>query len=316
MVHAVLTELGHNRCLPKKAIKTIKIRTTESPDIKLQQLPPEGCLPLVYTRQPRLGTSSRIRNWKSKIETRVVARSRILSQLEALAGHSGARPRGATLDCCCNRKRFDRPIVVAGLSYLVLYVNHCDMVLAQYEEGKMQPILRTVLTASFLLAAQGQGDQTKPRVYVTDSSSWEISGGWGESGGSGGGALKGGARPQTAEIVKTFGERCPDVLANNKKELADYVVILDHEGGKGIAHKRNKIAVFNRSGDSIFSDSTRSLGNSVKDACSAIVSDFEYNPPKPATAPAEDVRLARPAGVAAPSQPAPGASTPPCWRSG
>ena len=69
----------------------------------------------------------------------------------------------------------------------------------------------------------------------------------------------GGARPQTAEIVKTFGERCPDVIVNNKPDKADYVVLLDHEGGKGLIKRDNKMAVFNKDGDSIVSHSTRSL---------------------------------------------------------
>lgn len=49
---------------------------------------------------------------------------------------------------------------------------------------------------------------------------------------------------------------------------------LDHEGGKGLIRHRNKIAVFNKDGDAIFSDSTRELGNSVKDACAAITQDL------------------------------------------
>src|SRR5439155_17847175 len=86
--------------------------------------------------------------------------------------------------------------------------------------------------------------------------------------------LSGGARPQTSEMVKTFGERCPSVIVNNNPQMADYAVIFDHEGGKFV-RKDNKIAVFNRIGDSIFSHSTRSLGNSVKDACSAILADWQ-----------------------------------------
>ena len=89
-----------------------------------------------------------------------------------------------------------------------------------------------------------------------------------------GGATRGGARPQTAEIIKTFGERCPGVIVNNKQEKADYVVLLDHEGGKGLILHDNKVAVFNKDGDSIVSHSTRSLGNAVKDACEAITSDW------------------------------------------
>jgi hypothetical protein len=127
----------------------------------------------------------------------------------------------------------------------------------------------------------GQAAQEKTRVYVTDSQSWESIGGWGLSGqrnadGSesvgGGGYTAGGARPQTAEIIKSFNQRCPQVTITNNVRKADFAVLLDHEGGKGYLQHRNKIAVFNRDGDAIFSDSTRELGNSVKDACQAILS--------------------------------------------
>lgn len=114
----------------------------------------------------------------------------------------------------------------------------------------------------------------KARVFITDSKSWEIAGGGGGSSAGFGGATRGGARPQTAEIIKTFGERCPGVIVNNKQEKADYVVLLDHEGGKGLILHDNKVAVFNKDGDSIVSHSTRSLGNAVKDACEAITSDW------------------------------------------
>jgi hypothetical protein len=72
----------------------------------------------------------------------------------------------------------------------------------------------------------------KARVYVTDSQSWEMSTGAGGTYGGYGSAGTGGARPQTAEIVKTFSERCPDVTVNNIRQRADYIVVLEHEGGK------------------------------------------------------------------------------------
>lgn len=110
-----------------------------------------------------------------------------------------------------------------------------------------------------------------PKVFITDSKSWEIGGGVGGSADGFGGAASGGARPQTAEIIKTFGERCPQAAITIKQEKADYIVILDHEGGKSMVARDNKVAVFdNHSGLSIFSHSTAILGNSVKDACQAI----------------------------------------------
>ena len=112
----------------------------------------------------------------------------------------------------------------------------------------------------------------KPRVFITDSNSWQIAGGFAASEGKAVGAISGGARPQTAEIMKTFGESCPDVVVTMTKENANFVILLDHEGGKGYARRDNKIAVFRKNGDMTYSGSTRMLGNAVKDACEAIAS--------------------------------------------
>jgi hypothetical protein len=112
-----------------------------------------------------------------------------------------------------------------------------------------------LLTSALALSAFAQD---KPRVFVTDSTSWQMAG------------RSGGARPQTAEILKTFGARCTGVTMTNNKDKADYIVTLDHEGGKGWARIDNKVAVFNRDGDMIYSGGTRSLGSAVKDACAAM----------------------------------------------
>jgi hypothetical protein len=124
-----------------------------------------------------------------------------------------------------------------------------------------------------LIPATAQSVQ-EARVFISDSQSWQMSGNAGGSNGTFAAHSSGGARPQTGEIIKTFGERCPDVVVNNKADKADYVILLDHEGGKGIALRDNKVAVFNSDGDSIVSHSTRSLGNAVKDACEAIAKDW------------------------------------------
>jgi hypothetical protein len=152
----------------------------------------------------------------------------------------------------------------------------------------------------------------KPRVFVTDSQSWDISSFSGGGPGGGGSMTRGGARPQTAEIVKTFGQRCPEVVTNNIVQKSDYVVVLDHEGGKGFTRHKNKIAVFARvSGDSVMSKSTVSLGGSVQDACEAITKDWELHGASmrvaaaDATAPAAAPAAApKPALAAAPVGPA------------
>ncbi len=109
-------------------------------------------------------------------------------------------------------------------------------------------------------------------IYVSDSDSWSMSGGFAGGRDAVAGASRGGANPQTAEIIKTFRERCPDLEATMEKEKADYFIVLDHEGGKtfGLVRKDNKVVVFDSTGTSIYSGSTRSLGNAVKDSCNEI----------------------------------------------
>jgi hypothetical protein len=144
---------------------------------------------------------------------------------------------------------------------------------------------------------QGPADADKARVFITDSESWSIAGASSGANGAYGGSMAGGARPQTAEIVKTFGERCPQVVTNNKQDRADYIVVLDHEGGKGVLRHKNKVAVFNRTtGDSIVSKSTLSLGGSVEDACKAITADWAAH--------STNIRAAESAAIAA-SEPKP-----------
>ncbi|MGA8493174.1 MAG: PEGA domain-containing protein [Terriglobales bacterium] len=133
-----------------------------------------------------------------------------------------------------------------------------------------------VLSLLLVLAAApaSTSDAPKARVFITDSQSWQITANSGGTSDAHGSHMGGGARPQTAEIIKTFGQRCSQVVINNQKDRADYVVVLDHEGGKSILAHDNKVAVFNSDGDAIVSHSTRSLGNSVKDACEAITKDW------------------------------------------
>ena len=131
-----------------------------------------------------------------------------------------------------------------------------------------------VLSLLLIPAAAQTSDAQRARVFITDSQSWQMTGNSGGSSDAFAGHSSGGARPQTAEIIKTFGERCPQVVINNKQDKADYVVVLDHEGGKSILAHDSKVAVFNSDGDAIVSHSTRSIGTSVKDACEAIAKDW------------------------------------------
>ena len=151
----------------------------------------------------------------------------------------------------------------------------------------MRLLVNSLVVSLLLIPSAAQTTTSgapRPRVFISDSQSWEMSGNAGGSNGTFAAHSAGGARPQTAEIVKTFGERCPEVIVNNKPDKADYVVLLDHEGGKGLVKRDNKVAVFNKDGDSIVSHSTRSLGNAVKDACDAISADWPARAEKTAAA--------------------------------
>lgn len=133
-----------------------------------------------------------------------------------------------------------------------------------------------ILCIAFCLAfsAFAQESEHKPRVFISDSQSWEMAGGFSRTSDTATGSIYAGARPQTAEIVKTFGEKCGDVTVTMKADKADYVVLLEHEGAKGWSRKDNKFAVFKADGDGIGSGSTRTLGNAVKDSCQAILKDW------------------------------------------
>jgi hypothetical protein len=135
-------------------------------------------------------------------------------------------------------------------------------------------VLLFCLTSFIPTSIIAQEEKSKPRVFISDSKSWEISGGFGGINDAAAGSARGGARPQTAEIIKTFREKCSDVTVTLKQDKADYIVLLEHEGGKPAYLKDSKFAVFKSDGDAIKSGSTRTLGGAVKDACAALMKDW------------------------------------------
>ena len=139
-------------------------------------------------------------------------------------------------------------------------------------EGLYRLILSVTVLAMPILWPQAGSATGQVRVFVTESTSWSVQGSDTIHDGEGIGTLKGGAKPQTAEIMKTIGKRreCRGVVVTINRERADYILILERLGGSDILSKDNKMALFNRDGDMVASSSTRSLGNAVKDACVAI----------------------------------------------
>ena len=93
-------------------------------------------------------------------------------------------------------------------------------------------VLQAMLKAAAAPKPYDPTSDNQMLIFVSDSESWSLSGGFagfGNSTGAAAGGIRGGASPQTAEIIKTFRERCPDLEATMDKEKADYFVILDHE---------------------------------------------------------------------------------------
>jgi len=77
---------------------------------------------------------------------------------------------------------------------------------------------------------------------------------------------------QTVEAIKTFRERCPNVEVTLQPNNADFIVFIDRDPHRPIWRRHNKVAVFDHTGNAIFSTSTRSLGNAVQDACEQMAS--------------------------------------------
>jgi hypothetical protein len=115
--------------------------------------------------------------------------------------------------------------------------------------------------------------QEKPRIFVTDSPSWSAAGGFGVANGTGAGAMAAGSSPQTVEVIDDFAKQCPNVTVTSDKSNADFVVLFDRDAAakaKTVLARADKIAVFKKNGDLIYSGKTRSVMNGVKDACAAL----------------------------------------------
>ena len=133
-----------------------------------------------------------------------------------------------------------------------------------------------MLSAALVAGVGAEAEERRPRVFVPDSDSWSFGGGFALDIEGGVGQAQGGAKPQTAEIVKTIHERCSEAIVTMKEERADYILLLQHEGGKVFVRKDNKYVLFNAEGDALASGSTRSLGNAIKDACKILRQDWRY----------------------------------------
>jgi hypothetical protein len=124
--------------------------------------------------------------------------------------------------------------------------------------------LLTAFTAGLLMTATAA---EKPRIYVTESGTPQL---------DAKGALQfaGGSSPQNVEVMKAFSQHCSGVVVTANREKADFIVRLDHEepNPTTLFTYGNKVAVFNKSEDLIYTGHTHLLGAAVKAACTALTS--------------------------------------------
>lgn len=113
----------------------------------------------------------------------------------------------------------------------------------------------------------------KPRVFVTESGPIQVSGDVSGQDLKGALSFSGGLSPQNIEVMKTFLAKCPEVTITGDRDKAEYIVRLDHEPASPqtpFVHG-NKVAVFNKNQDLLYSGSTRLLASAVRNACAAIL---------------------------------------------
>ena len=87
------------------------------------------------------------------------------------------------------------------------------------------------------------------------------------------------------KVIRNFSQFCPQVVVTANRDKAEYVIRLDHEAANPTTPfaRSNKVAIFNKDEDLVYSGSTRLLSNAVKDACAAIMSKYVGRIPRAAS---------------------------------
>ena len=133
--------------------------------------------------------------------------------------------------------------------------------------------MNTTFAVSAFLSLGSALAAEKPRVFITESQALSVTNDTAAGDSKSALSLMGGNTPQSLDVIKSFTQRCPEVIVTGDREKADYVVRLDHEAINPTTPfvRGNKVAVFDKSSDLVYSSSTRILGSVVKGACAAIL---------------------------------------------
>jgi hypothetical protein len=127
----------------------------------------------------------------------------------------------------------------------------------------------------------------KPRVYISDTQSWNEIGGFSNSP-TGQTPLYAGYNPEMPDIYQDFTSGCPAIVVTQDKTQAEYAILFDKgstkKGVKGLGGlvKVNKFTVLSRSGETLLSDESHSEDTAVKMACGAIAQKIGTTSPSPA----------------------------------
>ena len=122
-------------------------------------------------------------------------------------------------------------------------------------------------------APQTRPNDEKVRVYISDSESWQILGGWGtddHQNASRTGDVRGNPTLRTAEITNFINRGCPELTVTSNRDQANYAVIDAGEDSCG----RKQITVSYRDSDSVIFFEARKgeLGKSEGSGCAVLPS--------------------------------------------
>jgi hypothetical protein len=105
----------------------------------------------------------------------------------------------------------------------------------------------------------------KPRVYLTESGVTEVS--------AENITISKGTSAENIEVMKAFLKHCPGISITSNRDKADYIVRFDRESPSPVTPfvKGNKVAVFDKRDDLVYSESARYLTGTVKGTCAALL---------------------------------------------
>ena len=175
---------------------------------------------------------------------------------------------------------------------------------------------KSVLLLVVGIALCAANAQDKPRVFVQGKGSENVS----TNGAAGGGhhwATWGSkstidAHDESMEVTKDLQKNCSGVIVTINQANADYIVMMNRESkqNRGLLRSNSQVEVANKAGDILTTSATHTVGNAAKDACNAIMADWQSHGPMKGqeTAP---VPPAQPASVKPAVQTSPAAETVP-----